>query len=58
MTSAPMGPCTTGRSLTSGDEGIRLSLREWIHSGLMTFFFLVTGLETRRELSRPVEHWD
>src|SRR5918996_513690 len=37
-------------ALTFGDHGIRLSLREWVNSGLMTFFFLVTGLEARREL--------
>src|SRR5688572_6910119 len=37
-------------ALTFGDDGIRLSLREWVNSGLMTFFFLVTGLEARREL--------
>src|SRR5918998_1909611 len=37
-------------ALTFGDDGIGLSLREWINSGLMTFFFLVTGLEARREL--------
>lgn len=27
-----------------------LDLREWVDSGLMTFFFLVVGLEARREL--------
>src|SRR3954468_858080 len=37
-------------ALTFGDAGIDLSLREWLNSGLMTFFFLVTGLEARREL--------
>src|SRR5918999_1346274 len=37
-------------ALTFGDDGIRLSLREWVNTGLMTFFFLVTGLEARREL--------
>jgi Na+/H+ antiporter NhaA len=29
---------------------ISLDLREWVSSGLMTFFFLVVGLEARREL--------
>ena len=36
-------------SVTMGDEGIRLPLREWVNSGLMAFFFFVLGLEARRE---------
>jgi Na+/H+ antiporter NhaA len=36
-------------SVTFGQEGLSLSLREWVNSGLMTFFFLVVGLEARRE---------
>src|SRR5918995_3033892 len=28
---------------------IELTLREWVNSGLMTFFFFVLGLEARRE---------
>jgi Na+/H+ antiporter NhaA len=39
----------TELSLALGDEGIRLSLREWVNSGLMAFFFFVLGLEARRE---------
>ena len=27
-------------ALTVGEAGIHLSLREWVNSGLMTFFFL------------------
>jgi Na+/H+ antiporter NhaA len=30
----------------------RLSLREWVNGGLMTFFFLVTGFEASRELDQ------
>jgi hypothetical protein len=30
-------------------EGVELTLREWVNSGLMTFFFFVLGLEARRE---------
>ena len=36
-------------SITLGDEGIALDLREWVNAGLMTFFFFVAGLEARRE---------
>ena len=39
----------TELSLVLGDGGIRLPLREWVNSGLMTFFFFVLGLEARRE---------
>jgi Na+/H+ antiporter NhaA len=31
------------------DWGISLDLRDWVNSGLMTFFFFVVGLEARRE---------
>ena len=36
-------------SVRFGSHGISLDLRDWINSGLMTFFFFVVGLEARRE---------
>jgi Na+/H+ antiporter NhaA len=39
----------TTLSIELGSHGISLDLREWVNSGLMTFFFFVVGLEARRE---------
>jgi Na+/H+ antiporter NhaA len=39
----------TTASIEIGGSGLALDLREWVNSGLMTFFFFVLGLEARRE---------
>jgi Na+/H+ antiporter NhaA len=40
----------THLSIRLNTGGVSLTLRDWINSGLMTFFFFVVGLEARREI--------
>src|SRR6266850_4374777 len=56
LTNSPLGPpfdafWQTYFGFAFGESGFRMSLLRWVNDGLATVFFLVVGLEIKRELT-------